>query len=326
MNNNYDRYNVNKISIIIPTFNRVDLLQETLDSLLSQTYENWECILVDDGSTDESLEQIIRLSQIDPRIKFFQRIDFGLSKGANACRNIGIEKAGGEYIIFFDSDDLFLPHCLSDRVAYFKKNNDYDFVVFQVQSFSKADSTMHNLQTKKVQNYLEAFLSHSLPWSIMGPMLKTSFVKKSNKFDLKMPRLQDPDFYTTLLLQENIKYKVLHDHRPDCLYRANNSTPNFSNGLFGFYLYIKKYLSTSSKAIDQDRLKTCLRECYIKSYKFYKIFYRSATSKDQNLMFKLTIMAYKEDLISTKEVIVRVFKIFYFSSFQKLNFLKQYRS
>ncbi len=314
------------VSIVIPTYNRVELLIETVDSVLAQTYENWECILVDDGSTDESLLQIIEFSQKDPRIKLFQRIHFNLPKGANACRNIGIEKADGEYIIFFDSDDLFLPNCLYDRVLLFQQNLEYDFIVFQVQSFSPLDSTIKNLQTKKKENYLEAFLSHSLPWSTMGPMLKTSFVKKFDKFDLEMPRLQDPDYYTTLLLQDNIKYKVLHDNSPDCLYRANDSVPNFSNGLFGFYLYLKKYLSTSSKVIGEERLKACLRECYIKSYKFYKIFYRSATSKDQNLMFKLTIMVYNGDLISTKEVIVRVFKIFYFSSFQKLNFLKQYRS
>lgn len=308
------------VSIIIPTFNRTDLLVETLDSVLKQTYKNWECILVDDGSTEKSLTQIKNLSLRDLRIKLLQRIDFDMPKGANACRNIGIENSTGEYIIFFDSDDLFLPNCLQNRVSFLKQNNEYDFAVFQVQSFSKADPKIQNLQTKKELNYLEAFLSHSLPWPIMGPILKTSLVKKSAKFDLKMPRLQDPDFYTTLLLREKIKFKVLHDNMPDCLYRANDSAPNFSNGLFGFYLYIKKYLSSSSKAIDEDRLKTCLRECYIKSYKFYKIFYKNATLKDQKLMFKLTVIAHKGHLISTKELMQRLIKITYFSLLQKLKF------
>lgn len=304
------------VSIIIPTYNRVEFLTETLDSILAQTHDNWECILVDDGSSDESLEKIIALSQIDSRIKFFQRILFNLPKGANACRNIGIENANGKYIIFFDSDDLFLPNCLHDRILFFDQYLEYDFIVFQVQSFSPVDSTVNKLQTERRNNYLEAFLSHSLPWSTMGPMLKTCFVKKSRRFDLQMPRLQDPDYFTTLLLQDNIQYKVLYDHPPDCLYRANASVPNFSNGLFGFYLYLKKYLSISSNVIEEDRLKACLRECYQKSYKFYKIFYKTATFKDQRMIFKLTLIAYKGDLISTKEVILGITKIFYFSIFK----------
>jgi len=104
------------VSVIIPAYNRADLVEETLDSILNQTYTNWECILVDDGSTDGTIQLLKEYALKDPRFIVLSRDD-DRKKGANACRNIGLENAKGDYIIFFDSDDLMTPHHIESNDA-----------------------------------------------------------------------------------------------------------------------------------------------------------------------------------------------------------------
>ncbi|NMH25329.1 glycosyltransferase family 2 protein [Flavobacterium solisilvae] len=93
------------VSIIIPTYNRAHLIGETLNSVLAQTYTHWECIIVDDGSTDNTDEVVGEYVKKDSRFQYHKR-DFNKRKGASSCRNIGLELANGEYIQFLDSDDL----------------------------------------------------------------------------------------------------------------------------------------------------------------------------------------------------------------------------
>ena len=87
----------NKVSIIIPTYNRCHLIGQTLDSIISQSYKNWECIVVDDGSTDYTDELIEFYCRKDFRIRYFRRPKNRL-KGANACRNYGWSKSSGRVI------------------------------------------------------------------------------------------------------------------------------------------------------------------------------------------------------------------------------------
>ncbi|MDT0677449.1 glycosyltransferase family 2 protein [Autumnicola musiva] len=94
-----------KISIVIPTFNRAHIIKDTLDSVLRQTFKNWECLVVDDGSNDDTGKLLKNYEQIDRRIKYIIRPE-NRKKGANTCRNIGIEKSKGQYVQFLDSDDL----------------------------------------------------------------------------------------------------------------------------------------------------------------------------------------------------------------------------
>ena len=96
------------IAIIIPLYNRETLIGETLDSIMTQTYADWECIVVDDHSTDDSAAVVQKYAEKDPRIKLLSRPDDRL-KGACACRNFGFKNSKGELVYFFDSDDLLSP-------------------------------------------------------------------------------------------------------------------------------------------------------------------------------------------------------------------------
>ena len=122
-----------KVSIIIPNFNRAHLIGETLDSIIGQTYLNWECIIVDDHSTDHSLEVIQKYVDKDARFTLASRPD-DRSKGANACRNYGFELSAGDYINWFDSDDLMTPNHIQLLVAELL-NHKVDFAVGDSQNF-----------------------------------------------------------------------------------------------------------------------------------------------------------------------------------------------
>src|SRR5690606_15837655 len=116
------------VSIIIPTYNRALLIGETLDSVLAQTYTNWECIIVDDGSTDNTEEIIRKYCEKDSRITFYNR-PADKVKGPNAARNFGIENSVGEFILSLDSDDLILPQHLDLKVKVFQSNPEVDGVL-----------------------------------------------------------------------------------------------------------------------------------------------------------------------------------------------------
>ncbi len=104
------------ISIIIPTFNRSHLLGETLDAVIEQTHKEWECIVVDDGSTDNTLELVEGYVDKDERFRYLKRPS-DRPAGGNAARNYGFEQSKGEFIQWFDSDDLMCEHLLAEQLA-----------------------------------------------------------------------------------------------------------------------------------------------------------------------------------------------------------------
>jgi glycosyltransferase involved in cell wall biosynthesis len=115
------------VSIIIPVFNRATLIGATLDSVLQQSYKNWECIIVDDGSTDKTKEVVGGYVKKDPRFKLFERSTAHLPGGSGA-RNYGFELANGDLILWFDSDDIMHKDNLALRIDILIKER-CDFVV-----------------------------------------------------------------------------------------------------------------------------------------------------------------------------------------------------
>ncbi|MCU0382892.1 MAG: glycosyltransferase family 2 protein [Cyclobacteriaceae bacterium] len=131
-------------SIVVPTYNRAHLIAKTLNSVLAQTYSNFEVIVVDDGSKDNTQEVVAAFT--DKRIKYFLK-----ENGERAAaRNFGVQKAKGDYINFFDSDDLMYPHHLLTAFNFIQANNPawfhlgYDFkdvednVIKQFESFDES--------------------------------------------------------------------------------------------------------------------------------------------------------------------------------------------
>lgn len=106
------------VSIIVPVYNTAKYLERCITSILSQTYKEFELLLIDDGSTDNSLDICERFAKLDNRISVFNLINSGVSY----ARNLGIEKANGSYIMFIDSDDFICEFMIADMVYEFEEN------------------------------------------------------------------------------------------------------------------------------------------------------------------------------------------------------------
>ena len=109
----------NLVSVIIPAYNRCEYLKKCVQSILNQTYSDWECIIVDDFSTDDTVSYFTSLSQKDSRIKLFRN---ERAKGAQGARNTGINNSNGEWIAFLDSDNTFYPEKLSECIKVTEAN------------------------------------------------------------------------------------------------------------------------------------------------------------------------------------------------------------
>ena len=140
-------------SIILPTYNRAYLLPKAIESVLSQTFVDWELIIVDDGSTDNTKELIEAYS--NERIRYIYQIN----QERSAARNKGIENATGEYICFLDSDDYFLPEKLETIFSFIQQKNEkkaifYDGIAFQLGS----KTTSVSVPIKKTKETIFEFL------------------------------------------------------------------------------------------------------------------------------------------------------------------------
>lgn len=120
-----------KVSLIIPVYNSYDLLNDCIRSILNQTFIDFELIMVDDGSTDKSLELCREWSTKDNRIKVFHQKNLGPS----AARNTGISMANGKWIVFVDSDDTILPSYLSDMYKIVSDHDEVDLCISGLQVF-----------------------------------------------------------------------------------------------------------------------------------------------------------------------------------------------
>ncbi|AEE20035.1 glycosyltransferase involved in cell wall biosynthesis [Dokdonia sp. Hel_I_63] len=121
------------ISIIIATYNRAAYIGETLSSIINQTYTDFECIIIDDGSTDNTSDIVAAITKEDSRFTYIIRPET-VKKGANHSRNYGYSLSKGNYVKFFDSDDVMLPTHLETSINILKKGN-YDFVVADCVNF-----------------------------------------------------------------------------------------------------------------------------------------------------------------------------------------------
>lgn len=127
------------ISVIIPVFNTEKYLRECVDSVLNQSYQNYEVVLVDDGSSDNSGIICDEYNEIDDRIKVIHKANGGQSSARNAALNI----AKGKYIYFLDSDD-YIGDSLLELLVKTAEENNADFVFFEAQSFMDNENTLEN--------------------------------------------------------------------------------------------------------------------------------------------------------------------------------------
>jgi len=256
---------MNKIvSIITPTFNNHDTINETIESVLSQDVSSWELIIVDDGSNDDTLQLIKKYCINDPRIKLFKRKSD--PKGGSTCRNIGILNASGEFVLFLDSDDLLEPFCIRQRLKVMDEYPDLEMGIFLMKRFYKkkgdSDEIVNILDSSDpLLNYLKG----RFPWTITSPIWRRSLLIELKGFNEEYKRLQDPELHTRALFHTG-NYKLFYDYPADCFYRiipsryqSNDIIKEMINGYTKFYDDNFKVITRNGNESQIKALKRSLR-------------------------------------------------------------------
>jgi glycosyltransferase involved in cell wall biosynthesis len=209
------------VSIIIPHFNRADLLKETIESVINQSYHKWELIIVDDGSTVQEFATIMQYLLWDSRITIQQRQS--ANKGPSACRNEGGASAKYNYLLFLDSDDLLKPFCLEQRMAFMQQNSQAGMAVFLIENFkvTPGDTMTYFNKDLPFNKLIGAFLQNRNPWQTMAPIWKKEFFNQLGGFDETLLFMEDPDLHLRALIANRAIIKIVYDQPADCYYRIN---------------------------------------------------------------------------------------------------------
>jgi len=167
----------NLVSIITPSYNSSKFIEECVNSVFSQTYTNWELVIVDDCSIDNSREIISELSDRDERIK---SILLEKNVGAAEARNVAIRQSKGKYIAFLDSDDLWNPHKLEKQV-YFMQKKDIAFSFSTYQFMSEDGKKLTNIIKAPKKMTYHSYLKNT----IIGCL--TVIIDREKTSDFEMP-------------------------------------------------------------------------------------------------------------------------------------------
>lgn len=165
------------ISVIMPVYNTEEFLDHSIQSLLSQTYQDWELLLINDASTDDSKEIIEKYAQMNGKIKAFH---FDIRKGVGAARNFGVGQAIGKYIYFLDSDDYLAEDTLQLLI---ENINDYDVICGKMVASHVSGKTKEEiLQSKELLQEVELYTEEKYRLignnSVLNKLFKKSFIDR----------------------------------------------------------------------------------------------------------------------------------------------------
>ena len=176
------------ISVVIPAYNRAATISDCLRSVQAQTYQDWEAIVVDDGSTDSTPEVVTQLAREDARIRLIRQ---DRNRGAQAARNVGIQAAQGKWIAFLDSDDQYLPHSLESRleVARAEKVS----VVHSSCNIIESDGVMKPYRVEVISGQVYRRLLENEGPTFPGLLVSKKALKRINYLDEKIISYQEWD-------------------------------------------------------------------------------------------------------------------------------------
>lgn len=194
-----------KVSVIIPTYNRGHLIAQTLDSVVQQTYQSWECIVVDDGSTDDTETVVQSYAAKDDRFKFYHR-PHQHQPGGNGARNFGVTQSNGDLLVFLDSDDLLAEASLKDRVTQFKQAS-ADILISHTGTFKLNIGDSERIwnmvePSSSITTLIKRFISMDMPWHTTGVTWSSTFFKSTSGWNEQLKAWQDWELHCRVLFSD----------------------------------------------------------------------------------------------------------------------------
>jgi glycosyltransferase involved in cell wall biosynthesis len=280
------------ISIIIPVYNRALLIGETLDTVFNQSYSNWECLVIDDGSTDQTAQVVNDYVLKDSRFQYHIR-PLNRKKGANACRNLGFEFSKGDYIQWFDSDDLMNKDKLKLKVDFLEKHK-VDFVVCEgIEYRDTIENVVHYWNEIQSDSILLDHILGKVNFHTNGPLFKKAFLKNIPLFNEGLQRKQEWEFYSRLLTFST-NYQPLNV--PLYYFRLHNDSINGLNAISTLKSRIisnKLVFKLAKNNLNYNDLEIVRKQFFNKYLMFFKI------AKSQNKGCFMFLSGFNAFLIMT---------------------------
>ena len=198
-----------RVSVLIPTYNYGRFLSAALESVFAQTYSDYEVIVLDDGSTDDTAQIVAAY----PQVRYIYQENAGIA----AARNRLLDEARGEFAAFLDADDLWLPEKLELQVAYLDEHPECSAVFTEVQNFS--EQPRENMTIRAIQ-LIDTALVDALPTAC----IRMEAIGKIGRFTTKYAYGEDTDWLFRLRATEGIHSCCL----PNCLYLRRVHGENIS--------------------------------------------------------------------------------------------------
>ncbi len=285
------------VSIIVPMFNGKEYIKRFISSIQAQTYQNWELVIVDDGSDDNSVSVVKAMTTDDSRIKLLERNRE--PKGSVTCRNIGQKAIEGEFFIHLDSDDFVQTYMIEQRLRFMLEHPEIDYASARAESV-KIDSEGNIVHTGRYwgmepkEDLLTSFLKVHYPFSVWNNIYRTSSFE--NYYWDERVRIYTDFSYIVPCILSGYKHAFIPDCKTDYLYVIGQNS-----AMTSCFISQEKYESTKylfSKTIEQIRTS----DSYKKNKKSFKYFFNlqlervavSGTNKQIEDFYQYYLSQYSE--------------------------------
>lgn len=291
------------VSIIIPTYNRAHLIGETLESVLAQTYENWECIIVDDGSTDSTSEVLAEYANRDSRFQYHHRPPDRI-KGANACRNYGFEMCKGEYVNWFDDDDVMLNDFLKVKVEIFTPK--LQLVIVSGYYVNEKLQDQKAIILNEAADLFKEYVLWKLQILTPSILFRKNFLIDKELFHNKIHRGQETELFSRLFFKLSTNsYRIINE--PLFFYRQHAATKSYENEK-----YIKEYKESQTyiafeifkKAIEINELELIYHSYRTLIGYFFKGIENNHSNNSRLILMNLISILKKSNKVLTLELIL----------------------
>lgn len=199
---------MSKVSVIMPTYNRKNMIGRAIESVLNQTFKDYELIIVDDGSTDGTEENLRKIVKENSRIYYFKQEN----KGPSSARNFGISKAKGNYLAFLDTDNIWHPNFLEVMMDVLEKNPDYMMAYGSQNLLLVSPSKKGELSiiARKVRSekYNSIRLTNENFIDVNSVVLRTKVFDELGGFDESLKSLEDWDLFARIAIRH--PFKIMH--------------------------------------------------------------------------------------------------------------------
>lgn len=206
------------ISIVVPNFNREDLISETIDSVVRTASDRWELLVVDDHSSDTSLNVAASYAAKESKIQCWTRKS--TQPGAPACRNEGAKHSQGRYLIFLDSDDLLSRECIVRRLEEFEKRADVDFLVFPGEKFDRVPGDLGERWFTASNDSLSDFLA-APAWQTSAVIWRKESFDRLGGFREDLISWQDWDLHVRAIAN-GFSFQLVEGAPPDHFVRRGH--------------------------------------------------------------------------------------------------------